>query len=86
MLHNVLNHVPAFPSRVVGKYVHPKRLSILIDVIVHLYVSMWLSVSVMLSYVLRWGSLVVLGISYSSNSFTNGDVTLHKRHSWFDVR
>lgn len=40
---NVLNHVPALPSKVVGKYVHQNRSSCLSDIIVHLYVSMWLS-------------------------------------------
>ena len=43
---SVLNHVPTLPSRGVGKYVHQNHLSSLSDVIVHSYVTMWLSGSV----------------------------------------
>ena len=82
---SVLNDVPALTSRVVGKYVHQNRSSSLRDVMVHLYVSMWLSRSVVPLYVSRCGSLVVLGISYSNSSLTNGDVTLLEKKSWFGV-
>lgn len=69
-----LNLTPAFPSRVVGKWVHQNHLSSLSDCICHLYASIWLSGYVVPLYTFRCGSLVVVDMSYSWSSGINGDV------------
>lgn len=82
---SVLNHVPMFSLSILGKYVHQKRSSSLRDVMVHSYVSMQLSRSIVSLQVFKLGSFAVLGISQSNSSFTNNEVTILERKCWFGV-